>query len=78
MGAYCASPNAPATAYRVLTNRGEISVGFRWTDPADTRDVRTVLEEEGLRFDAQDAADQDQRLRAADLQGLLENELSAG
>jgi hypothetical protein len=78
VGTYCTSPNAPATAYRVLTNTGEISAGFRWTDPADTRDVKTVLEEEGPRFNAQDAADQSQRLRASDLQGLLENGLSTG
>jgi alkylated DNA nucleotide flippase Atl1 len=73
VGAYCASSNAPAAAYRVLTNRGEISAGFRWTDPADTRDVRTVLEEEGVRFNAQGAADQSQRLRAPDLQALLDS-----
>lgn len=74
VGAYCSSSNAPAVAYRVLMNRGEISADFRWPDPNDTREVRTVLEEEGVRFSPQDTADQGQRLHAADLQSLIENE----
>jgi alkylated DNA nucleotide flippase Atl1 len=48
VGAYCASSSAPTAAYQVLANRGEISAGFRWTDPSDMRDVRTVLREEGV------------------------------
>ncbi len=76
VGAYCASPNAPAAAYRVLTPGGKISAEFRWMDPGDTRDVKTVLEDEGVRFDAQDAADQSQRLRASDLQALLTVDLA--
>lgn len=74
--AYCASPNAPASAYRVLTAGGKISADFRWTDPSDTRDVKAVLEEEGVRFNALDAADQSQRLRASELQALLTADLA--
>jgi hypothetical protein len=52
--------------------------GFHWTDLIDTRDARTVLEEEGVRFGSQNRADQSQRLRAADLQALIDNGLSVG
>ncbi len=64
VGNYCASPSAPANAYRILASGGQVSAYFRWTGPTDTRDVRTVLGEEGIRFDEQGAADQSQRLRA--------------
>ncbi len=37
-------------AYRVLTNNGEISQGFTWGDPTDTRDPVEVLENEGVSF----------------------------
>jgi alkylated DNA nucleotide flippase Atl1 len=57
VGNYCASTRAPANAYRVLTGGGQVSTYFRWTDPSDTRDVRAVLEAEGIIFDAQDTAD---------------------
>jgi hypothetical protein len=54
-----------------------VSAYFRWTGPTDTRDIRTVLEEEGIRFDEQGAADQSQRLRAPDLQALVDEEVGA-
>jgi alkylated DNA nucleotide flippase Atl1 len=77
VGNYCASPSAPANAYRVLTSGGQVSACFRWTDPTDTRDVRTVLEEEGSRFDEQGAADSGLRLRAPDLRALVDEETGA-
>ncbi len=75
VGNYCASPSAPANAYRILTSGGQVSTYSRWTGPTDTRDVRTVLEEEGIRFDEQDAADQSQRPRGPDFQALVDEEM---
>lgn len=37
-------------AYRVLTNNGEVSAGFTWSDVTDTRDPVGVLEDEGVAF----------------------------
>ena len=77
VGNYCASLSAPANAYRVLTSGGKVSAYFRWTDPSETRSVRAVLEEEGIRFDGQGSADQSQRLRTPDLQTLVDEALGA-
>jgi alkylated DNA nucleotide flippase Atl1 len=77
VGNYCASRSAPAHAYRVLTSGGQVSAYFRWTDSSETRSVSAVLEEEGIRFNEQGAADQSQRLRAPDLQGLIDEEAGA-
>jgi alkylated DNA nucleotide flippase Atl1 len=63
-----ASPNA----HRVLSSDGSISGGFRWPDPADDRDVRTVLVAEGLNFDESDRASLDQKITAAQLIALTE------
>ncbi len=38
------------SAYRVLTNNGEVSGGFTWGDPTDTRNPSRVLESEGVSF----------------------------
>lgn len=46
-----------ANAWRVLQSGGTISPGFRWTEPGRVDDPRAVLEEEGLRFDAEGHAD---------------------
>lgn len=73
VGAYCASLIAPASAYRVLTYEGKVSGQFRWPDTTEVRDVRTVLKEEGVRFNSRGAADQEQRLRASELQDLVDN-----
>jgi len=62
-------------AHRVLTSSGVPSDGFRWPNPADTRDVRSVLMKEGLAFTAEEAANPDSHLTAEDLAeqaGLLE------
>ncbi|MBT1598491.1 GmrSD restriction endonuclease domain-containing protein [Curtobacterium flaccumfaciens] len=54
-------------AHRVLQGGGTISPGFRWPDPSDDRDPRAVLEEEGLRFWTNGAADEAARLSTAAL-----------
>lgn len=76
LGVHLASTPIPG-AHRVLQGGGTISTGFRWPDPADDRDPRTVLEEEGLRFGENGAADEAARLATADLAeriGLLVDE----
>ena len=58
------------SAYRVLGAGGVLAANFRWTDPADTRDPRAVLEGEGLAFPA-GVADASRRVRAGALKGRL-------
>lgn len=53
-------------AHRVLGHDGRPVSGFAWSDPAQTRSQREVLEDEGLTFDG-DRADEARRLSAADL-----------
>lgn len=65
-------------AHRVLTPHGTVPEGFRWHDPADTRDVAEVLSEEGIHFSQEGNADPETRLRAeelADSAGILEERL---
>lgn len=50
-----------------LQGGGTISPGFRWTEPGRNDDPRVVLEEEGLRFDAQGHADPEQFIGAEEL-----------
>ena len=57
--------------HRVLQAEGTISPGFRWYEPDRTEDPQSVLEEEGVRFDAAGRADRSQRLSADDLADLL-------
>ncbi|MDQ0733785.1 DUF4268 domain-containing protein [Arthrobacter agilis] len=45
-----------ANAWRVLQSGGTISPGFRWIDLSRADDPRAVLEEEGVRFDAEGRA----------------------
>lgn len=63
----CAHP------YRVLTWDGRVAEGFAWTDPADKRDPKDVLESEGVRF-IEGRADPDQKLETEDLLALVEDE----
>jgi alkylated DNA nucleotide flippase Atl1 len=58
-------------AHRVLKADGRVADEFRWTDPADTRDIHDVLAAEGIRFGADRRADPVQRLRADELAGLI-------
>src|SRR5699024_2491758 len=57
--------------HRVLQAEGTISPGFRWYEPDRTENPQSVLEEEGVRFDAAGRADRSQRLSADDLADLL-------
>ncbi|WP_022902721.1 DUF262 domain-containing protein [Curtobacterium sp. B8] len=66
LGVHLSSTPIPG-AHRVLQGGGTISSGFRWTDPGDERDPKVVLEEEGLRFGENGAADAFARLSTAEL-----------
>jgi alkylated DNA nucleotide flippase Atl1 len=70
VGTHLASVRVP-NAHRVLRNDGTVSPNFRWLDPADDRDVRDVLREEGVRLAADGTADPNQRLSADDLAQLV-------
>lgn len=63
-------------AHRVLRWDGSISDGFHWLDPEDHRDLREVLEAEGVRFE-HGKADPQQKLLAADLLALVGEETDA-
>jgi len=65
--AVCVNP------YRVLTWDGRIADGFAWADPDDTRNPISVLEAEGLMFNA-GAADPDAKVATEDLLALVEDE----
>lgn len=56
-----------ANAWRVLQSGGKISPGFRWTEPGREDDPHMVLEEEGVRFDAERYADPEQFIGAEEL-----------
>lgn len=56
-----------ANAWRVLQSGGTISSGFRWSEPGRVDDPRVVLENEGLRFDAEGHADPKQFIGAEEL-----------
>jgi hypothetical protein len=56
----------------VLGSDGKPRPDFRWDNPDDTRDVTDVLREDGVRFDANGAADPSQRITAAELPSLIE------
>ena len=71
VGNHIATNPSLAKAYRVLTIDGRISEGFRWSDPADTRDPKDVLAAEGVEFDETGRALPDGRLTADDLHALL-------
>lgn len=61
--------------HRVLTSSGTPAEGFRWPDLSDTRDVRDVLETEGVLFRDDGSADPSSRLNSDELveiAGLLE------
>ena len=71
VGNHIATHPSLAKAYRVLTIDGRISEGFRWSDPADTRDPKVVLAAEGVEFDGTGRALPGGRLTADDLHALL-------
>jgi alkylated DNA nucleotide flippase Atl1 len=51
VGGFAGNLEGESNAYRVLTSDGAISPGFHWADAEDRRDVRAVLEAEGIVFD---------------------------
>jgi alkylated DNA nucleotide flippase Atl1 len=71
VGNYIANNPSVQKGWRVLTSQGRISDGFHWLDPSDKRDPRSVLEQEGVVFDAEGRADRAQQLSVDDLHGLL-------
>lgn len=71
VGNHIATNPSLAKAYRVLTIDGRISEGFRWSDPADTRDPKDVLAADGVHFDETGRAVRADRLSADELQALL-------
>lgn len=50
---------------------GRVRPGFHWNDSSDTRDVREVLEEDGISFDDEGRADLGLRLGVSDLSRLI-------
>ncbi len=71
VGNHIATNPSLAKAYRVLTIDGRISGGFRWSDPAVSRDPKDVLAAEGVQFDETGRALPGGRLIADDLHALL-------
>ena len=71
VGTHLANVVAPK-AYHVMGANGQISPGFRWSDPAmKDVDPRELLTQEGVRFDQNGQADPAQRLDAKALAELL-------
>lgn len=58
-------------AYRVLTSDGRVADGFRWSDPEDSRDPQSVLEDEGVIFSGA-VADPEQKADTEELVELAE------
>ncbi|WP_100448489.1 MGMT family protein [Glycomyces xiaoerkulensis] len=73
VGAYMRDGDVPG-AYRVLTARGTVSEGFRWSDGRPGDEVPDLLREDGVKVDARGVADRDQRMYVYDLH-LLSMEL---
>lgn len=71
VGARLGSVAVP-NGHRVLRFSGEISPDFRWPDPERTDTPRSVLEAEGVRFDAKGRASAQQRLTAVELATLAD------
>ena len=62
-------------AHRVLDNLGRVASAFHWSDPDDTRDVRAVLQGEGLEFTTDGSAAPDRHLDGYDLAQLIPYEI---
>ena len=72
VGQHVANTPGLDNGYRVLGSDGKPRPDFRWDSPDDTRDVIRVLTEDGVRFDANGAADMSQRITAAELSSLID------
>lgn len=59
-------------AHRVLSDKGLVAAGFKWSDPSEKRDPAQILADEGVDLTG-GRASTSQRLDAADLAGLLRN-----
>lgn len=64
-----------ANAHRVLKRGGVVAEKFAWVDAADSRDPRNLLEEEGIRFDANGRADAAQKLTLEEIADLANDEI---
>jgi uncharacterized protein with ParB-like and HNH nuclease domain/alkylated DNA nucleotide flippase Atl1 len=71
VGQHVAKTAGLLNAHRVLTSEGRVAEAFRWSDPADDRDIHAVLETEGVRFGPDTRAAPSQRLRSDDLADLI-------
>jgi alkylated DNA nucleotide flippase Atl1 len=71
-GQHVASDTRVENAYRVLGADGKPRPDFRWTDPADAREVAEVLQADGIRFRANGAAEPAQRITAGELTALID------
>jgi alkylated DNA nucleotide flippase Atl1 len=72
VGNYIVNNGGEPNAYRVLSAYGSVSDGFRWADAADERDVRQVLEAEGVDFSPDGHASEEQWLSPEELVALIE------
>ncbi|QGU07042.1 Methylated-DNA--protein-cysteine methyltransferase [Corynebacterium occultum] len=71
VGNYIAVNPLP-NAHRVMRSNGEISANFRWLNPEDKTDPRTLLEDEGVSFTKAGNAHTKLRLSVEELTELLE------
>ncbi|WP_199035677.1 MGMT family protein [Glycomyces salinus] len=69
VGAFMRDGGVP-NAYRVLTARGVVSEGFRWSDGRSGEDVPDLLRADGVKVNAKGAADQGRRMFVYDLKLL--------
>lgn len=72
VGSFLSGRYRGANAYRVLSTDGSVSASFRWSDPADDRNVRELLQAEGVDFE-EGRADPALRITSEGLAGLLES-----
>ncbi|WP_256338633.1 MULTISPECIES: MGMT family protein [unclassified Streptomyces] len=71
IGTHLATCSQCPTAWRVLNARGQVSAGFKWTDPTRTDSPADVLASEGVSFDT-GAADPNTHLSVYALKTLLD------
>ncbi|GAB3229385.1 hypothetical protein GCM10027447_22620 [Glycomyces halotolerans] len=69
VGAYMRDGDVPR-AYRVLTARGVVSEGFRWSDGRPGVDVPELLRADGVTVNAKGVADPSGRMSVYDLRLL--------
>lgn len=77
LGSHLASCPHCVNAVHVLTSEGVPATNFSWLDRDETRSPIEVLRSRGIRFDADNRADQSQRLSLPELETLLEQDVQA-